>query len=72
MMTLFFNASPVVNWESAARSDTERFARFFWGMLDRGIYLPCSQFEAMFVSAAHSEEDIESTITAAKEVLTDA
>ena len=71
MMTLFFNAAPVVDWESAARSDTERFARFFWGMLDRGIYLPCSQFEAMFVSVAHSEQEIESTINAAKEVLMD-
>lgn len=69
MMTLFFAEEPVVNWPSASRSDTQRFSRWFWGMLDRGVYFPCSQFEALFVSAAHSEADIEATIAAAKEVL---
>jgi glutamate-1-semialdehyde 2,1-aminomutase len=68
MMTLFFAGGPISDWESAARCDTQRYARFFWGMLDRGIYLPCSQFEALFVSAAHSDEDIEATISAAAEV----
>ena len=65
MMTLFFNPEPVTDWEVAARSDTQRYAKFFWGMLDRGVYLPCSQFEALFVSTAHSDEQIEATIAAA-------
>jgi glutamate-1-semialdehyde 2,1-aminomutase len=69
MMTLFFNPDPVTDWESAARSDTQRYARFFWGMIDRGVYLPCSQYEAMFVSTAHTSEQIDQTITAAKETL---
>lgn len=69
MLTLFFNPAPVVDYESALRSDTETFARFFWKLADRGVYWPCSQFEAAFVSAAHSEEDIERTIAAAREGL---
>jgi glutamate-1-semialdehyde 2,1-aminomutase len=69
MMTLFFAAEPVRDWATASRSDTGRFAKFFWGMLDRGIYLPCSQYEALFVSAAHSESDIDATIAAAREAL---
>jgi len=69
MMTLFFNPDPVVDWTTAARCDTQRYARYFWGMIDRGIYLPCSQYEALFLSAAHTEADIDATIAAAKEVL---
>jgi glutamate-1-semialdehyde 2,1-aminomutase len=69
MMTLFFSDQPVTDWPTAAQCDTQRFARFFWGMLDRGVYLPCSQFEAMFVSAAHSEADIDATIAAARNSL---
>jgi len=69
MLTLFFNEGSVENWQTASRCNTERFGRFFWGMMDRGIYLPCSQFEAMFISAAHTEQDIERTIGAAEEVL---
>jgi len=65
MMTLFFNAHPVTNWEDASQSDTQRFARWFWELIDRGVYMPCSQYEALFISAAHSDEDIESTIAAA-------
>ena len=53
----------------ARRSDTNLFARFFWEMLARGVYLPCSQFEAAFVSAAHTDDDIARTITAAAESL---
>ena len=67
MMTLFFNPAIVTDWESASRSDTQRYARYFWGMLDRGVYLPCSQFEAFFVSTAHSDEQIDATIAAAAE-----
>jgi glutamate-1-semialdehyde 2,1-aminomutase len=69
MMTLFFSAEPVVDWPSARRCDTQRYARYFWGMLRRGVYLPCSQFEALFVSAAHTEEHIDITIAAAREVM---
>jgi glutamate-1-semialdehyde 2,1-aminomutase len=65
MMTLFFSATPVVDWPSASRADTARFARYFWGMLERGVYLPCSQYEALFISAAHTEADIDNTIAAA-------
>jgi glutamate-1-semialdehyde 2,1-aminomutase len=67
MLTLFFNADAVHNYEDAKRSDTKRFGRFFWEMLARGIYLPCSQFEAAFVSAAHTDDDIDQTIAAAAE-----
>lgn len=69
MFTLFFNPDRVMNYTIASRSDTERFARYFWGMIDRGVYLPCSQYEANFVSATHSEADIAATISAATEVL---
>jgi glutamate-1-semialdehyde 2,1-aminomutase len=69
MMTLFFNPDPVTDWDSAARCDTRRYARFFWGMIGRGVYLPCSQFEALFVSMAHSQQDIEATVAAARETM---
>jgi glutamate-1-semialdehyde 2,1-aminomutase len=69
MLTLFFHEGPVHNYEEAKQSDTKLFARFFWEMLARGVYLPCSQFEAAFVSAAHTESDIDHTITAAREAL---
>ena len=55
MWTAFFTAEPVVDLDTAKKSDTVRFAKFFWAMMDRGVYLPCSQFEAAFVSAAHTE-----------------
>ena len=67
MMTFFFNADAVVDWESASRCDTQRFAKYFWGLLNRGIYMPCSQFEALFISSAHTEEDIQRTVDAARE-----
>ncbi len=69
MFTLFFNPERVVSYTQSANNDTERFAKYFWGMIDQGVYLPCSQFEANFVSAAHSDEDIQKTIDAATEVL---
>lgn len=65
MVTLFFAADPVVNYTTALRSDTQAFARFFWGLMDRGIYWPCSQFEAAFVSAAHTDDHIHATVQAA-------
>ncbi|MGA2144954.1 MAG: glutamate-1-semialdehyde 2,1-aminomutase [Bryobacteraceae bacterium] len=72
MFTFFFSSEAVTDWDSAKRSDTARFGRFFRAMLDRGIYLAPSQFEAAFVSAAHSDEDIDRTIAAAKEALAEA
>ena len=67
MLTLFFTRGPVVDFDSACTSNREQFARFFRGMLERGVLLPPSQFECMFVSAAHTERDIEATLAAAKE-----
>lgn len=69
MFTFFFNDGPVTDWESSSKSDTDRFAFFFRGMLDLGCYLPCSQFEAAFLSAAHTDEDVAGTIEAAEQVL---
>ena len=69
MLTLFFHDGPVTDYASALRSDTALFGRFFWEMLARGVYLPCSQFEAAFVSAAHTEADVDHTIQAAGEAL---
>ena len=59
MMTLFFNPEPVVDWTTAARCDTQRYARYFWGMIERGVYLPCSQYEANFVSVALTDADLD-------------
>lgn len=67
MFTWFFTRGPVTDWTSASKSDTEAFARFFRAMLDNGVYLPPSQFEAAFLSAAHTEADIRRTISAAKQ-----
>jgi glutamate-1-semialdehyde 2,1-aminomutase len=67
MFTFFFTDQPVRDWESAKGSDTGKFGRFFRAMLERGVYLAPSQFEAAFVSAAHSEEDVARTIAASKE-----
>jgi glutamate-1-semialdehyde 2,1-aminomutase len=65
MITFFFNEGrPVTDWESAKPSDTKKFGRLFHHLLDRGIYFPPSQFEAAFVSAVHSEADIEATCVA--------
>ncbi|HEY2784706.1 MAG TPA: glutamate-1-semialdehyde 2,1-aminomutase [Fimbriiglobus sp.] len=71
MITLFFTGTPVRDLATATTSDTKRFARFFWGMMDRGFYWPCSQFEAAFLSAAMTESQIDETIAAAKAVLAD-
>jgi len=67
MVSIFFTEGPVVDFSTAARSDTEAFKDFFWHMLRRGIYLAPSQYEAGFISAAHSEEDLEKTFEAARE-----
>jgi glutamate-1-semialdehyde 2,1-aminomutase len=70
MWTLFFNSDTVTDYDVARKSDTARFSRFFWAMLESGVYLPCSQFEAAFISAAHTEEHIRQTIAAARSALT--
>ena len=71
MLTAFLTSTPVVDLASATSSDTAKFGRWFHGMLNRGVYLPCSQFEAMFVSAVHSDEDIAATLTSAKAAFAD-
>jgi glutamate-1-semialdehyde 2,1-aminomutase len=67
MFTVFFTASPVTDYASAMKSDAKRYARFFHGLLRRGVYFPPAQFEAAFVSAAHTERHIERTLAAASE-----
>jgi len=68
MMSLFFTIGPVRDYEGAGRSSAEIYARYFWGMAERGVYLPPSRFETFFVSAAHTDKDIEATLSAAGEV----
>ena len=65
MLTLFFTQGPVIDYQSASTSDTSRYAAFFREMLARGVYFPPSQFEAVFVSAAHSDDDVARIIAAA-------
>ena len=65
MLTFFFSPDPVVDLTSAMKCDTARFARFFHYLLDNGVYFPCSQFEALFVSACHTDEDLDWTIRTA-------
>ena len=67
MFTWFFAPGPVTDWNSAAKSDTEAFGRFFRSMLENGVYLPPSQFEAAFLGATHTEHDVQQTIGAAKQ-----
>jgi glutamate-1-semialdehyde 2,1-aminomutase len=67
LATLFFTAQPVRNYSDAKRSDTKRYARFFREMLDRGVFLAPSQFEAAFVSAAHTSENVTRTLAAARD-----
>jgi glutamate-1-semialdehyde 2,1-aminomutase len=69
MWTLFFTSTPVRDFDSAKTADTKRFARFFWEMMDRGFYLPCSQFEAAFLSVPMTGDHIAQTTAAAGEAL---
>jgi glutamate-1-semialdehyde 2,1-aminomutase len=69
MLTAFFTPGPVIDWTTAARADRSRYARFFHAMLARGIYLAPSQFEAAFVSLAHTEADLAEAARAAAEAL---
>ena len=67
MFTWFFTKGPVTDWDSASKSDTEAFGKFFRSMLDCGVYLPPSQYEAAFLGAAHTDEDVQRTIAIAKQ-----
>ncbi len=67
MFTWFFTAGPVTDWDSASKSNTEAFAKFFRSMLDSGVYLPPSQYEAAFLGATHTVEDVQQTIAAARQ-----
>jgi glutamate-1-semialdehyde 2,1-aminomutase len=67
LLTLFFSHGAVGNYGDAKKADTAKFAAFFQAMLDRGVFLPPSQFEALFISAAHTDADIDRTIEAARE-----
>ena len=69
MMTLFFNHQAVTDWPTANASDRKKFADYFWGLIHQGVYMPCSQFEALFFSSKHTPQDIDDTIAAAKKVL---
>jgi len=71
MMTLFFTEEPVTDFSSAVKSDTKLYAKYFTGMLNKGIYLPPAQFEAMFVSTEHTKEDLDTTIDCSLSVLND-
>ncbi|MDW8339555.1 MAG: aspartate aminotransferase family protein, partial [Thermoleophilia bacterium] len=65
MLGLFFSDAPVTCWDEARQADTERYAGFHRALLERGVYLAPSQFEAAFLSTAHGEEEIEATLEAA-------
>jgi glutamate-1-semialdehyde 2,1-aminomutase len=65
MFCTYFNEEPVHDWDSASQSNTNRYNQFFWAMLEEGVYLAPSQYEAGFMSAAHSDETIEQTVAAA-------
>ena len=67
MFGLFFTEAPVTSWDTAKLADTERFAAFHRAMLERGVYLAPSQFEAGFVSTAHGDVEIDATIGAARD-----
>jgi len=67
MFTWFFQKGPATDWDSASKSNTEAFGKFFRSMLDSGVYLPPSQYEAAFLGAAHTEDDVQRTVAAAKQ-----
>ena len=69
LLTPFFTTQPVRDYQSALTADTVAYGRFFRAMLDGGVYPPPSQFEAWFLSAAHSEKDVDKTIKAARKAM---
>lgn len=71
MMTLFFNNQAVYSWSEASLSNTELYAKYFWGMMQHGVYMPCSQYEALFFSCMHTPDLIDRTVEAAHSVLSE-
>ena len=69
MITLFFHPGPIQSWDDASQCDTAAYGKFFWNMIHQGEYPPCSQYEAWFVSAAHTPEDIRATVESARAAL---
>jgi len=69
MMSLFFTSQPVINFATAKTSDTKRFARYFQKLLELGVFIAPSQFEGMFISTAHTQEDLDRTVEAQREAL---
>jgi len=69
LITVFFTENPVLNYADAITSDTEKYGRFFHAMLEEGIYLPPAQFEAMFLSTAHTQKDLDKTVEAFKKAI---
>ena len=69
LLTLFFTSRDPVDWDTASAADTKRFAAYFTRMLERGIYLAPSQFEALFLSLAHTDDQIDRTVAIARETL---
>jgi len=69
MFCTFFTSTPVTNWDTASLANTRQYSQFFWQMIERGVYLAPSQFEAGFMSLAHTSEVIEKTITKVAEAL---
>jgi glutamate-1-semialdehyde 2,1-aminomutase len=69
MFGMFFTGGPVQNYDDSKKSDLSKFSKYHRGMLERGIYLAPSQFEAGFTSLAHTEEDIDRTLAATREVM---
>ncbi len=68
-MTLFFTEQPVTDYNSAVKSDAALYGKYFHAMLNRGVYLPPAQYEALFVSTAHTKDDLDKTIAANLEAL---
>jgi len=69
MITVFFHAGPIKSWSDAAACDKDKFAKFHAGLLAEGVYWPPAQFEAAFISGAHSDDDIQKTVQAATKSL---
>ncbi len=69
LITVFFTENPVLNYADAITSDTEKYGKFFHAMLNEGVYLPPAQFEAMFVSTAHTQKDLDKTVDAFKKAI---
>jgi glutamate-1-semialdehyde 2,1-aminomutase len=69
MLTTFFSSEPVTDYSTARQADTKQYAHFFHAMLERGVYLAPSQFEAAFLSTAHTDSELDQTVNAAREAL---